>query len=82
MRIGRIGTIGYNPYIQNAKQTAPAQESEAAGKPAMKGWQGQDSYTPSGKAFQSEDGSVTPTGTYDYLANFAANAARFDNFDL
>ncbi len=79
MRIGRIGNVGAASYIPSAEKIPSATEKPQQEKQQrLPGWEKSDSYTPS----KNQDGRVTPTGAYDYLSSFAANAARFDNFDL
>lgn len=85
MRIGRIGNFGTTPYVQSVKspQSSPAEKVQEQEKKqqSLPGWQKRDSYE---RSRDNQDGSITPTGTYDYLMKSAANAARFDseNFDL
>ena len=85
MRIGRIGSIGSASYVSSAARVQRSPETEqlqAKESKKLPGWQGKDSYESRRK--EQGDGSVTPSGNYDYLMKTAANAARFDteNFDL
>lgn len=84
MRIGRIGNVGATSYVPSVQRTASrAEKPEQEKEKKLPGWEGSDSYVPSQKpAKEDSDGRVTATGGQDYLSNYAANAARFDNFDL
>ena len=84
MRIGRIGNVGATSYVPSVKRTASRAEAPEQEKEQRRpGWEGSDSYVPSKKPdADQKDGRVTATGGQDYLSSYAANAARFDNFDL
>lgn len=91
MRIGRIGT---NPYVQQARTlgnalngAAEKSKQQEAEKQKLPGWQGRDTYEST--IFSNKDGKVTAKSAassgnagFDYLMQTAANAARFDNFNL
>ena len=87
MKIGRIGSFQTNPYLSsvNRAQSSSPEAAKAAEqqKQRLPGWEGRDTFERSKTRVNNADGRVTETGGFsDYLMQTAANAARFDDFEL